>query len=194
MRRTADWTWVRNRAKHALRAAAEQVNANEDAMRRRACVQIHARAWNDVCVLCAMWGGGGTWQGIMGAELRDVPGKFSFRDATEYRWDPAQTCNGATECPQLPGLYSFRGFLSKDETGAIANMAGVSGTFLHACMQAYPRNLSADAPNDDLACTLTLSLSGWHTHTLIAHTPRSSLQQQDLRRERYALANAVAMV
>ena len=62
----------------------------------------------------------------MGAELRDVPGQFSFRDTKEYLWDPPRPSpgSGILECPALKGFYSFRGFLSRDEARAIASMAG----------------------------------------------------------------------
>eukprot|EP00277_Geminigera_cryophila_P021761 CAMPEP_0179476084 /NCGR_PEP_ID=MMETSP0799-20121207/55154_1 /TAXON_ID=46947 /ORGANISM="Geminigera cryophila, Strain CCMP2564" /LENGTH=125 /DNA_ID=CAMNT_0021286021 /DNA_START=60 /DNA_END=433 /DNA_ORIENTATION=- len=65
-------------------------------------------------------------QGIMGAELRDVPGKFSFRDTREFVWDPPRhdsASNMLMECPVLPGLYVYRNLLSNTQTRSIADMA-----------------------------------------------------------------------
>jgi hypothetical protein len=61
----------------------------------------------------------------MGAELRDVPGKFSFRDAKEFHWEPTlpSKAGAVVECPELEGFYSCRGFISRNEARAFVQLA-----------------------------------------------------------------------
>jgi hypothetical protein len=112
-----DMVWARNRIRHALRAAAEEVKKHLAG----ACMRPIELSRSRYCTPAHITARG---QGIMDGELRDVPGKFSFRDARQVVWDPPRpsTCE-ALECPEQPGLYSFRGFLTSSEARSIAVMA-----------------------------------------------------------------------
>ena len=60
-------------------------------------------------------------QAIMGSELRDVPGKFSFQDTPTVTWEP-DSALGVQECPDLPGLWSFPSFMSKHEASSVVDL------------------------------------------------------------------------
>lgn len=70
--------------------------------------------WNRVQSLCRE----AAENAILGAELRDVPGKFSYRDATGCAWElPASLSSGP-----VPGLSGQRNFLGDDERSAIVDV------------------------------------------------------------------------
>jgi len=59
---------------------------------------------------------------VMGAELRDVPGAFSYRDTRPERWAPSGATTRAQECPSLPGLWLARRALEPEEAERVAEM------------------------------------------------------------------------